>query len=397
VNLLRAFPRFVWVLLGLLAIAAGILTIGQRDTEADPTATSFSPSGTSALAAVFKKAGYTVRVDTRSHPKLASNEVAVAFHVDGIPAYQATGRSEALQTFTDEIRNSGGRAVLARIPYDFLRNSQGLLAGKPLSVETNPGEKNLSIYGVDTGQVFDSAIPNMGSDDANIGLWEAQAGTESEDETTGTPIVRAVQLGKGQILEVANASFMTNRFLDKAQDADAAVRLVSMLAPAGSTIVFTEATIGNIEDPGLLESIGGWALAAWRQLLVLGLVVVYTLGKRFGLPDETRPIQRGARELLDGLTDTYFRGRHVKAAMGAALDRTNQELRSALRLPRDATRAERDELLPTSLKTALSNLQRAYESDDKIGSDEVLKLVAAARTESNEFLRGTRLRQETLA
>lgn len=395
-TLLRALPRFVWVLLGLLAISAGILTIGQRDTEADPTATSFSPSGTSALAAVFKKAGYSVRVDTRSHPKLAANEVAIAFHVDGIPAYQATGRSEALQTFTDEIRK-GGRAVLARIPYDFLRNSQGLLAGKPLFVQTNPGEKSLSVYGVDAMQGFDSAIPNLGSDDATVGLWEAQTSPDFKEGYSGNPIVRAVQLGKGQILEVTNASFMTNRFLDKAQDADAAVRLVSMLAPAGSTIVFTESTIGNIEDPGLLESIGGWALAAWRQLLVLGLVIAYTLGKRFGLPDETRPIQRGARELLDGLTDTYFRGRHVKAAMGAALDRTNQELRTALRLPRDATRAERDELLPANLKIALSNLQAAYESDNKIGSDEVLKLVAAARTEANEFLRGTRLRLETLA
>src|SRR5262249_6709267 len=104
---------------------------------------------------------------------------------------------------------------------------------------------------------------------------------------------------KGQEAYLANGIIATNRFIDRQQNAYVLLDMVKRVAPArGGRIVFAEATFGNAHIPGVFESIGTWALAGWFQLLFLGVVVVYSLGKPFGYPDPERRQERGARELM---------------------------------------------------------------------------------------------------
>lgn len=374
-------PRFVWVLLGLLAISAGILSLGHQDLRAKPSVLSYDPSGTSAFASLLEKRGYRVRIDTRSHPKLEANEVAFAFHVTGIPVFfqdPDTPENPELQGFLDLVKG-GGRAVLASVPYEFFNESRNLLHGQPRTINLGAADKKLVLFAGTANAEEDKS--GVVADSPSVALWVGD---------DGHVVVRASQVGKGRLLEATDGIFLTNRFIDRSQDADAALRLISLAAKPGETIVFTESTVGNVEDPGLMEAIGPWAIAGWRQVLFLVAVVIYTLSKRFGIPDESRSKQTGSRELVDGLADTYYRTRQTKAAMGAALERCDQILRNALRLPRDYSRGDRDELLPTSLRMALTRLRAAYEMDKKPSPDEALALISTAQRETEEFVKGTR-------
>lgn len=375
---MKGFPRFVWVLLGLLAISAALLSLGQREMNAKPSALSYGPSGVSAFSTLLQRSGYKVRIDLRSQPKIGKNEVAVAFRVVET-ARVKMGLEEdyfpaAAKPLMDDVRQ-GADAIVLAVKDDFVSASRALAAAKPGTYETSADSKPVRI------SAAANEFPQQDPDAPTIGLWFDQSGDS---------IVSATKLGKGRLVEAYDGLFLTNRFIDRQDHATAALRLVSLLARPGDTVVFVEATIGNVEDPSLMEAIGPWAVGAWQQLLFLGAVVVYTLGKRFGIPDESRTRQAGARELLDGLTDTYQRGRHTRAAMGAALDRADQELRRALRLPRDATQSDRDELLAPSLVSALVMLKAGYESDKRIQGSQALELIAKVRTETDDFLTKTR-------
>jgi hypothetical protein len=198
--------------------------------------------------------------------------------------------------------------------------------------------------------------------------------------------LRAFQVGKGRILVANDGDFVTNRFIDRADDARAALAMVAMVAPPGAHLIFTEAAFGHVVPPSLMETIGPWAYAGWQQLLFLGVVVVYTLGKRFGIPDEVRPPQRGSRELLDAISDTYMRGRHTQAAMQSALDRTEVQLRSALRVPRGASFTDLARRLPDDLAEALRALRSACQPEVETRPDEALQLILAVRTRADAYI-----------
>ncbi|HTQ10920.1 MAG TPA: hypothetical protein VMI31_12665, partial [Fimbriimonadaceae bacterium] len=164
--------------------------------------------------------------------------------------------------------------------------------------------------------------------------------------------------GKGTVLTVADGYIASNRFIDQAQNASLLMRMVSTIAPKGSRIVFTEATYSDTE-PGLMELLGPGAVGAWYQGIFLFIVIVYSLGKRFGLPDETRPAQTGQRELVEAIADAYRRAGATRIACRSAYDRADLQVRRALKISRDAPASERDARLPSELAAAF---RRTFEA-----------------------------------
>src|SRR4051812_13048895 len=108
-------PTFVWMLLGLLAISAALLSLGQRDDHTHPATDSFGPSGASAFAELLRQNGYRVRIDQRPRPKIERNELAVAFDVVD-RASLSSKKDESFQPALTRQLREGGKAILLTVP-----------------------------------------------------------------------------------------------------------------------------------------------------------------------------------------------------------------------------------------------------------------------------------------
>jgi hypothetical protein len=354
----RGLPTIAWVLVGILAIAGFLLSLGTQDNRSRPSAESRSPSGTAALAELLQRSGYRVRVDRRPKPRLDPNAVAVALATSPQQDEDLVEVEGALYDFALD----GGRVVVLTLPEDFATASR-VRQSDPKTVRNLATNTKYRIAGrADVRLPGDFAVSDV--DDVKAGLWELD----------GQDFLAAFRTGSGTVVEVADATPFTNRFLAEHDHAKAALDIVATVTPPGSEIVFVEAAFGNVQETGLLGTIGPWAVAAWYQTLFLGLVIVATLGKRFGLPVVERRRQEGSRQLLDALADTYLRGKHARIALRTAIGDVENELRAQFRLPRDADLKPFLRELPDPLRTALGEARNAL-LQDKVEPKEALRLV----------------------
>ena len=383
-------PLIAWGLAGLLAIAAGLITLGQQDQRADPEVKSYGPSGMSAFAELLRKNGVDVSINQESKPKLGPNDIAVAFRIIKPTADNLFGQTETPEDrFEDnfwQFIENGGSGIVLPLRQDYLEASRST-QGYPFTTvkDLATGQSfNITSSRVQTSTSFD--LPTATSNADYMDLWK-----DAPDL-----FLRAYRYGKGTALVVRDGIGVTNRFIDKNDNAKAFTALVAILAKSHKHVVFTEASFGNVSDPGILEAVGPWANAAWQQLIVLGLVVVYTLGKRFGIAEERRTVQRGSRELLDAVADTFGRAKSTQAALATASSSADTDLRLVLKLPKDATRSERDKLIPVTLQNALARLQVASEHP-AVTPDQALDLIVRAQSELELFIGPNRAKLRSLA
>jgi len=180
-----------------------------------------------------------------------------------------------------------------------------------------------------------------------------------DQEKSKVPFVMIKNVGLGKEVNIANGIDATNRFIDRQANAFVLMNAVRVIARPGTRVVFAEASFGNVKTPSLLGMIGPWALAAWFQLIFLGIIVVYTLGKPFGLPDAERRQERGARDLMDAIADTLRRGRMTKLAINTVVSDTNRMLRKLYRGRREVTLSELQTNNMGELQTAIRKLEVA--------------------------------------
>jgi hypothetical protein len=377
----RGMPVVVWVLLGLLGLSAFLLSLGQRDIEANPTTISYGPSGTSALAQLLRERGHPIRVDRRAKPKLETGDLALAF-ADYNP--NPMRNEEDLETIGDSLRahaERGGNVLLIEIPKDFQNVSRRLKNEGTVKVR-DIGRKRDFQASVDTLPSATVRISVANVEHPSVTFWTA--GDDRE-------FVRAYRVGKGTVLVANGALGFTNRFIDQGDNAAACISLIDLLAkrPANSHIVFTEASFGNVDAPSLLDTLGAWAVASWYQVLFLAVVVIFTLGRRFGYAEVDPTKQRGTRELLDALSDTFMRGRHAQVALRIILARVESEIRAALRLGRDFEISARDERLSPELRKAMAEAYAAL-TMEKLRPNEALPIVRNLLKAKTDFVQGRR-------
>jgi hypothetical protein len=119
---------------------------------------------------------------------------------------------------------------------------------------------------------------------------------------------------------------------------------------------------GAAIDPGLLGILGGWVAAGWWQLVLALVVIGFTLGRRFGLPETDRTHQRSTRELVDAYADTMNRSRKPQVAMKRIVSELDRLVRRRFNLPAELSSQRRNEALPPKLANALVQAELAAES-----------------------------------
>ncbi len=387
---MKSFPPFAWVLLGILAVTALVLTLGNNDIEAFPAVASYSPSGTAAFEKLLQKQGYQIRVERSDHPRLAADETAIAFFLPSQKPFVEMDEEtmtaakdpagEKLAKFLD----AGGKAVLLPLGKNFQASSRAIIDSVPDEVTPAFGSGSLKVTrlaGVDTTGMQGLLDP----DATSVPIW---LGSSQQLD------VSLEKKGKGVALVFTDGILATNRFIDKNQNADLLVAAISTVAPKGSKLVFTEATFGNSREGGLLGIIGAWAQAAWLQLVLVCLVVVYSLSRRFGLAEEPRAKQVGSRELVDAVGDLYYRARATPLVLQTVIDRAVQDLRLRLNLPKDSPEVKFRERLPEELLKALDEGRRL--AIPKTHPTEALQAAQRIDQEMEAFM-GSRIRTKVLS
>ena len=366
----RTFPITVWVLLGILAIAAVSLTLGRNDSSTFPSASSYSPSGTKAFADLLTRMGYRVSITQATKPVVKRDHILIAY------AQNSAFRSSTARKFIEDFVEAGGKAIVFSVPTLFPKAQLNTLADSATDSDT------ANVIGINNASDT-TRIDHVGSGLAYSPPNRQNSYTVAEAED-GTPLASLQHIDRGDLLAVSDGIVTTNRFIDRNSNASELIKWVQTIAPPGSSLVFYEASFGHNTDPGILELIGTWALAAWWQLIFLFIVIVYTLGKPFGYPDEERPKQGGARELVDAVAQTYRRAQATHVALRSMIKEADSEIRKKLKLPLDAPRQSRDQLLPPALAQALANAQVA--SSDRIGMYDALGIARKLDEELASFM-----------
>jgi hypothetical protein len=376
----RLLPSLGWLLFGLLAIAAAMISAGQPDTVARPLADSYAPSGAAALFALLQSNGYEVEIDHTLQPDPGPGNVAIAFV---LLKSDSSDQEESAAKSLRSAAKSGATVFWLPVPTDFSAASKD--AASPATF-SRPDGHNRAVSNEQTPDDGpEGSISLLATNAGSVG-GGAKAGGGYQVKSSDSSVFSSVtKTGNGYEINYLDGIGLTNRFLDQAQNAQAFLEALQAFAPPHAKILFTEATFGNGNDKGLLMTIGAWAEAAWYQLLFLFAVIIYTLNRRFGLPEEYRPKQKGARELLDAITDIYTRAKASGPALEAAADRTDAQLRSVLKLPRDASEGELIRLLPESLMNALIEVRAASEIR-RTNPKDALALVKKLEAETHAFL-----------
>jgi hypothetical protein len=194
---------------------------------------------------------------------------------------------------------------------------------------------------------------------------------------TGQSVIEISQSPSLSLVQVSCAFWVTNEFIDQANNASVIMGTVRAFAPKGSTIVFSS---GFDEAIGVTEKMGPFFVGALNQMKVLLLVIVITLSYRFGLAPETRATQRGGKELVDALANLTFRKGQNQWALRAMLDRVLSELEKRHRVPRADIAKSPARFLPEEQANIILRAKSAIEDnvDDRAAlhlANELARLV----------------------
>lgn len=340
-----------WLLAGFLLITAALLFSAREEHLAYPSATNVRASGYAAFAELLRRDGYHVTIDRSISPRIDRDSLAISTFFgrstyseleEGMfsgPAPPAEPEPY-LESLAEHVRAGGSVLSIQHRKY-FDRASK--VSKEPNSIRSAKAEERTyeinARYTTEMGEV-------AGFEETDYWGWYMR----------GYPFVKYLASGDGVMVSVADGLPATNRFLDQNDNAEFMLDLVRRLAAPGSEVVFVEAGIGNFESPTVVRTLGDWAVAARWQTLLLFVVLLFTLGRRFGLPERDRLVHRGSRELFDAVADVFRRSRNTGLALDNVLGECDQRMRAVLRGPRSLKRSDLLQRVPHGLREQYLNV-----------------------------------------
>ncbi len=372
----------IW-LCAILTFTTLLVVLGRSDDRIFPSITSSKPSGTRLLSEILEVNGINVRQDRSRIPQAGAKDVVVAFVPlrgerptwSDRPVFSTETTDSAIQGSLYDIAVRGGRVVVV-----YLNGSlrQGTLdASEPKQVMHLYQKASAPLKVSASVRYPENYFPNPEFEDglkpaSQIDVWQSQE----------IPLVTFRAFGKGTLVEVTDGIGFTNRFIDKYDNANFAVQLFAPLVPKGASLVFAEASFGNMSEDSLISAIGGWARASlWQGLLLLG-VIGWSLGTMFGLPTRSRLRQAGTRDLMEAFAHLLRRGKKRQIAVENVMGALEREVRLSVGLPVSASKKQVRNRVTSSIASDLDRLR--HQNAPAINDIEALrsKLREVPRTKS---------------
>ena len=358
--------RAMWILAGVLVMAAILFALAAPSKAIAPLSGSFEPGGGAAFAELLRQSGYDVSV-ARTVPFGANQNKTVVAFLDESLKLNPTGAIQQRLDYDPEVSSpvapaltflrrhllAGGRSVI--LTY-FDRDSS--LEGNPNS-GTGPATHGTGnevtvkdaagrSYNLVTSGASGSLEP-LAKFDGTYTPWKADEGLFGNLESFG-PGVAAV---------IPHADLGINLNVDRGDNARFLLDVLSVVNPSKQPIILLDPAVTGGGAPGVLDVLGSWSKGVLMQAYVFAIVVIFTLGKRFGLAETFRMRQGGTRDLVDGIADVYYRSKAGKAALIQITDAEDRRVRRFLKLPADASRRKRNDQLPDSVVRAFGQAEGA--------------------------------------
>lgn len=330
---------------GVLLVSIALIFTAREDRGGFPSVTNTKSSGFAAMAELLKRDGYKLRLERSARPEFRDDDVVIAltrgteepdefeseFAVEeGVPSVdlhrerlvehiESGGRViEFINSASFEIDSARARETRAQVASAFDPNVK-----YTLSLPYGVGQRS-----------------GVAPDARKVGAWMA-----AEQQ-----VVTYATIGKGTLVTVHEGIPFTNRFLDQEQNAEFLLRVVRSVAPAGASVVIDESGIGNAQAPTVANTLGKWAVAARWQAGILFAVLIYTLSRRFGLPETERRSVRSNRELFDAISDVFRRTSNTGLALDNLLVECDQRIRRVINAPTSAKRSDILQAVPAALR-----------------------------------------------
>lgn len=355
-----------------------------RDPRFAPLPLSYSQHryGVKGFARLLERNGYTVRSLKRTYRELPKDADLLVifpppFRLDAIGADSdwTEEDAEALDAWLKE----GGRLLLfsgdSRLPESLAEDSRMRLpiAQFPVNrfVNAQPSLPASWLEGVQQVRLADQRVNLSPRKERWVPLLH----------TGGTVEAALWYYDGGIVFECTDWQWLSNEQLREADNGAFIVAVVRQLLPKGGVIYFDDAGQGDLERAPR-EARGFWGVApmgvriAFAHLMLITLVALYSLGKRFGLPRPAPPRAPALGEYVDALADIYARAQAVHPAFETVLDAIRRRLCRRLGLPAGATLLQLIQALPAEspLRSALSDALQALQNP-QLTADEARRLL----------------------
>lgn len=350
----------IWA--GLLVLTAALVLFSRSEGASRPSAVNTRPSGMAAFAELLRRDGFEVVFDRSSRPELRATDLAIAVSA---PSEDVLG----LLSGRNLEREEEERAQ-AKILEDHLKKGGAL---------------------IETQVPLDLDAASRSLDRVEMALAGQTYTVARARNFTASSILLDVPQKDARYSRPEDGLFLNNRFLDEYDDAAYGLALVRGLAP-GKRVVFLEALAGNRQAETLLSSLGDWAIAARNQILLLFLVVIWTMGRRFGVPETDDTPQRGVRELVDAVADVFRRSKQARFALSTVRAEVLERIRLALRAPVGSKEADLVAKTPPELREAMAHTRRLLEGE-KLGPDVAMSAAKRLLHAIQAFERDSRVRK----
>lgn len=383
------FLRERFGLILLISVVAALLLYSLRLAQeardpryaALPLSYSQHRLGAKGLARLLERNGYTVRSHKRTFRRLPEDaDMLVVFPppLEISPLGGAGGWTEEDAEALDEWLQQGGRLLLFsgddRLPESLKEN-----ANRRLPLVQLPTERFLDAR---------PALPapwNKGISRVRLGDQRVSLSPRSERWVpllhAGGAIEGALwYYGDGIVFECTDWLWLTNEHLRDADNGAFILAVVRKLLPEGGVVYFDDAGQGDLELER--EARGFWDIAPWgvriafAHLLLLTVLVMYSLGKRFGLPRPAPARAPALGEYVDALASVYERAQAAQPALETVLEDVRRRLCRRLGLPAGATLLQLIQALPpeSPLRDALAEAHRALQAPS-LTADEAIRIL----------------------
>ncbi|MFM9873352.1 MAG: hypothetical protein ACKVQS_07800 [Fimbriimonadaceae bacterium] len=332
---MKQFNRVALVLTLLLILSAVIFVFGSSGGNTTPSSINTRGLGIAAYAELLRRNNIPVEIDRSPVIKLSKNDVLLIVE-DNAKFYDWFQEDTTKNDYAKD-----GEEFSKEAPSQFQQSLTNHLkqGGRIMNLVMPTSREDFT----PTASIQRVTTPNE-SESFDLQLGDEAYTLDEDSKTTELPLIvkgseyfaYLTEESGGVYLDVADATFLRNRFIAKSDNAKLGVWLVKRFLPPGGKIVIAEASVGNQESRTALDEVGKWATAAFWQALFLGAVIVFTFNRRFGVASREITKARGAKELMGAMSLTLQRANRRDHALlilrASALDRVRKTLRLSIGL-----------------------------------------------------------------